>query len=243
MISAIKKTCATRLRQQLALLALCSLGAVQMTQAQTDSEFIYTAKFVCGAQRAPTTLLTLPRDPGFQDFQPGSYATTLNILNLFRFAPRVNVRATLAESSPSTIANSRVVSDQPVPIFGAMKVGCADIAAAFGRSSSDVFEGFLYIIQPQDYLDVQAVYTYSEQDEFQSERFVGIGVNNQVGDINAPAPGSNSNVITAFRIMGGAGSGGLGIGNSIHIERIAARAMPAPPMLDPDIVLKPTRSQ
>ena len=65
MISAIKKTCTTRLRQQLALLALCSLGAAQVAQAQTDAEFIYTAKFVCGAQRAPTTLLTLPRDPGF----------------------------------------------------------------------------------------------------------------------------------------------------------------------------------
>ena len=253
MTSLTKSACIDRLRllhhtvlnrrssicRAFALSVLCSVGILSGAYAQTDPDLIYSAKFVCGAQRAPLSL-ALPRDPGLLDVQPGSYATVLNIMNLYRFAPRVKVQASLAQSSPSAFANTRVIRDQAVPVFGAMKVGCADIAAAFGRNNSDVFDGFLYIIQPQDYLNVQAVYTYSEQDEFQSQRFIGIGVNNQVGDINAPAPGSNSNVTTGFRIMGGAGAGGLGIGNSIHIERITPRAMPTPPVLDPIILPKTT---
>lgn len=224
-------------KRWLPLITLCALTAIQLVltpavNAQTAPDIGYIAKFVCG-QQGPSGGGGLPTlGANYQDFQPGGYATVLNILNVNRFSTTLQVRATVAESSPSAY-NTRVVSNSTLGRFGAMKVGCGEIASAFNRVNGDLFEGFLYIILKRDLLDVQAVYTYSDQDEFQSQRFLGIGINNQVGDIFAPPPGTNSNVNTSFRIMGGAGAGGLGIGNSIHVERIEPREMPTLPVIEP----------
>lgn len=220
----------------IALFACFALTALPSAQAQSATDFAYIAKFVCGANG--TGSASIPSVNSYQDLQPGGYATVLNVLNLSFLNQQVRVRATVADPSPASFPRSVIVVDQSLLRTGLLKVGCGEITAALGQTNG-VVEGVLSMIHPNDHLDVQAVFTYSDYDEFQNERFLGIGVNNQVGDIQAPAPGSNGNVTTGFRIMGGAGSGGLGIGTSIDVERIEPREMPTPPTIDPIVIKKP----
>ena len=163
------------------------------------SRVVYAAKFVCGFKQGFTPpqgqVLNGPGIFNYRDFEPGSYATALNIL--FTGATPANTTVTVLASVPETSANAGLrgvnVDSQQLSGFSSLKVDCEDISQALNGplpqvAAQEVIEGFLYVIRPLDDLVVEAVYSYSSQ----------------IGSLGGE-PRNQS---------------GIGVGSSIHVQNI-----------------------
>ena len=183
-------------------------GKASVAQAQTVGPFslnsvVYAAKFVCGFKPGftPPQELVISGTAGlynYRDFEPGSYATALNVL--FATGANNTTNINVFVSVPETSQNSalRGVHLGPLSIsnFGTVKVDCEDIAQALNGplpqvADKEVIEGFLYITRPADDLIVEAVYSYSS---YYSSQNGGLG--------------------------GETVQAGIGLGSSIHVQNI-----------------------
>lgn len=172
---------------------------------------LYIAKFFCGFRAGQTppqinkglgggTPLPNQLSPAFRGFQPGSYSTTLNIFNTGSATASFSVFASI-----DGVATTPNVATVNLGTFRTRQLGCGEIASglapsvAGGLINGDLVEGFLYIQRTKQDLDVQAVYSYTSIDAFHEFR----GDDGLVGG------------------TGAAGAGGLGLGASVDVERIA----------------------
>jgi len=180
------------------------IGGTPVVQAQTPgpiplNSVVYAAKFVCGFKPGFTPpqsrVLLGPAVYDYRDFEPGSYATALNVL--FATGANTTTNINVLVSVPETSQNLalRGVNLGPLSIsnFGTVKVDCEDIAQALNGplpqvAAKEVFEGFLYITRSADDLVVEAVYSYSSQigslgGEPINQRGVGLGSSIHVQNI------------------------------------------------------------
>ena len=164
---------------------------------------VYAAKFVCGFKPGFTPpqsqVLLGPGIYDYRDFEPGSYATTLNVL--FTGITPANTTVTVLASVPETTQNRPLrginVDSRQLSGFSSGKVDCEDIAQALNGplpqvAAKEVFEGFLYIVRPVDNLVVEAVYSYSSEigslgDEPRNQGGIGVGSSVHVQNIE-PKP-------------------------------------------------------
>ncbi len=190
---------------------------------------VYTSKFTCGIWQHGKTYAQLnqgigaapplPREHSepsvlpqlqnyYQDFQPGSYSTALNIFNPTLRDLTINVQiATESIASPQTVATVTI------PTLNSVKVGCSDIEKLLPANlKGELVEGFFYISRFSSDLQVQAVYTYTTIAAFQEFRG---GFVDDFGVI----PGEVIDIFPA-NAGAGAGAGGLGLGGSVDIETI-----------------------
>ena len=148
-----------------------SVAHAQFTQS---SQFMYVAKFVCGFKEGftPPQAPFFPPPPptyDYQDFEPGSYSTALNIFfpNLLYLRSRVDVRVSIPEPYSTPPVTSVLVKSLTPSGFGTWKVDCTDIFQVLDPQKSpqvkdrQLVEGFLYFTRPSDDSEVHAVYTYS----------------------------------------------------------------------------------
>ena len=164
------------------------------------NSIVYAAKFVCGFKPG----FTPPQERvingsgiyNYRDFEPGSYATALNVF----FATGANTSTTVNVllSIPETAQNSSLkgvnLGQMTIANFETAKVDCEDITQAVRGSlpqvaDFEVIEGFLYITRSTHDLIVKAVYSYSSQ----------------IGSLGSEP----------LRI-----NGGIGLGSSIHVQNI-----------------------
>lgn len=212
---------------QFVVLSGVILGLGTQTQAQTTrgDRLVYPAKFVCGFATGNVPLMR-EEDPfpaPYEDLKPGNYATVVNILNLAIVSPQINVLA-----SVEGIAGTPRVDTLRLSQLQTRRIGCVDIIPALAGSipgglNGAVIEGYLLVSVPasaQDILEVQAVYTYATKDEFDTREFQGVDI---VDNLRPVFPQGNS---PRLRIMAGAGAGGLGLGGSIHVQKIEPRQVP-----------------
>ena len=175
-------------------------------QAQTTSQ-VYAAKFVCGFKTGFTppqeNVLLQPAIHPYRDFEPGSYATTLNILfaNALFFATPVEVFVSVPRTPDNAAIRGVNVGTFTVQSFGSTRVDCEDIATAIESQlpgtfrqipRQEIIEGFLYITRNTDDLAVEAVYTHSSQigslgSEPVNGAGIGLGTSVQVRNIE-PRP-------------------------------------------------------
>ncbi|WP_454064755.1 hypothetical protein [Candidatus Nitrospira salsa] len=190
---------------------MMTLGGVNIltpiAQAQTISpqpqiplnRVVYAAKFVCGFKPGFTPpqsrVLLGPAVYDYRDFEPGSYATALNVMS------PGNTTVTVLASAPETSANRPLrginVESRQLSGFSSVKIDCEDIAQALNGplpqvADKEVIEGFLYITRPVDDLVVEAVYSYSSE----------------IGSLG----GEPRN------------EGGIGVGSSIHVQSIEPKS-------------------
>ena len=179
-------------------------GVASVAQAQTigpisRNSVVYAAKFVCGFKSGFTPpqsrVLLGPAIYDYRDFEPGSYATALNVF--FATGANTTTNINVLVSVPETSQNSAVqginLGSLSISNFGTVKVDCEDIAQALNGplpqvADKEVIEGFLYITRPIDDLVVEAVYSYSSE----------------IGSLG----GEPRN------------EGGIGVGSSIHVQNI-----------------------
>lgn len=160
---------------------------------------VYAAKFVCGFKPG----FTPPQERvingsgiyNYRDFEPGSYATALNVLFLTGpSSTSINVLLSVPETSQNSALKGINLGPLTLANFDAAKVNCEDIAQAVRGplpqvADLEVIEGFLYIPRPTDDLIVEAVYSYSSQ----------------IGSLGSEPLRLN---------------GGIGLGSSIHVQNI-----------------------
>ncbi len=184
--------------------------------------FVYAAQFVCGYVQGATPPqanspgATVPA-PLPDDFQPGSYATALNLFNpSFRSVANIRMFASVADGGTTPVG-------PPITLaaFRTEKITCQDIVRDVARlipgnlANGEVVEGFLYTTRPADDLEMQAVYTYSTKDGF--KEFLG------VDDAGFVVPVAGREAETEFPLISIGGAGGLGLGGSIDVEKITPR--------------------
>ncbi len=163
------------------------------------TQVLYTAKFVCGFKPGFTppqgNVVNGPGIYSYRDFEPGSYATALNVL--YATGQNTNTNVNVFISVPETTQNSPLtrVNLGPFPLsnFGTVKVDCDDIAQALNGplpqiAAQEVIEGFLYITRGIDDLVVEAVYSYTSQisalgGEPRSNAGIGLGASVHVQNI------------------------------------------------------------
>lgn len=172
------------------------------------TQVLYSAKFVCGFKPGFTppqgNVVNGPGIFNYRDFEPGSYATALNVL--YATGRNTNTNVNVFVSVPETTQNSALtrVNLGPLPLsnFGTVKVDCGDIAQALNGplpqiAAQEVIEGFLYITRGIDDLVVEAVYSYSSQ-----IGALGGELGSELG-----------------------GNGGIGLGASVHVQNIEPKTL------------------
>ncbi len=173
---------------------------------------VYAAKFVCGAQTQAA--IQIGQTVAFADLEPGAYATALNIFSLSQGQPQIDVYASVHGSAFDPL----VAQFSSPRAFETHTVVCNDIMQVVPpnpRGTGEVVEGFLYITRRQPDLDVQAVYTYANREKFEFDKWRGVTSDGYV----VPVP--EEDIAGDLISIGGAGGGGLGLGASIDVERIA----------------------
>jgi hypothetical protein len=116
--------------------------------------FLYSVKFLCGLEPAPTNLKP-PQEP---PVKPGNYATAINVHNFGLTTQCMAKKVTVAfpEFQPTQlISQFRVVK---LPPDGSFEIDCTDIASFFPGGLPSFVEGFVEI-QSSAQLNVQAAYT------------------------------------------------------------------------------------
>lgn len=180
------------------------VAQAQLIQPIPATQVLYTAKFVCGFKPGFTppqgNVVNGPGIYNYRDFEPGSYATALNVL--YATGRNTNTNVNVFISVPETTQNSALtrVNLGPLPLsnFGTVKVDCGDIAQALNGplpqiAAQEVVEGFLYITRGIDDLVVEAVYSYSSQ----------------IGALGGE-PRNNA---------------GIGLGASVHVQNIEPKTL------------------
>ncbi len=168
----------------------------------------YAAKFVCGFKPGLTPpqgrVLNGPGVFSYRDFEPGSYATALNILyaGITPATTTVTILASVPETSENRSLRGINVGSEQLSGFNSVKVDCEDIARALNGplpqvANQEIIEGFLYVTRPTDDLIVEAVYSHSSQ----------------IGSLG----GEPRN------------QGGIGVGSSIHVQNIEPKSYGAQP--------------
>ena len=176
---------------------------------------VYAAKFVCGFKPGFTPpqsrVLLGPAVYDYRDFEPGSYATALNVM--YAGVTPANTTVTVLASVPETSANRSLqginVESRQLSGFSTVKVDCEDIALALSGplpqvADKEVIEGFLYITRPIDDLVVEAVYSYSSE----------------IGSLG----GEPRN------------EGGIGVGSSIHVQNIEPKSYRVQFQIDREVI-------
>jgi len=194
-----------------AAMLMMTLGSVSAlmppAQAQTIpprppiplNSVAYVAKFVCGFKPGFTPpqsrVLLGPAIYDYRDFEPGSYATALNVLFTtgINTTTNLNVFVSVPETSQNAALQGVNLGPLSISNFGTVKMDCEDIAQALNGplpqvAAKEVIEGFLYITRSVDDLVVEAVYSYSSV----------------IGSLG----GEPRN------------EGGIGVGSSIHVQNI-----------------------
>ena len=189
-----------------------------IAQAQTPgpvslNRVVYVAKFVCGFKPGFTPpqsrVLLGPAIYDYRDFEPGSYATALNVFLATggNTTTNINVLVSVPETSQNSALNGINLGPLSISNFGTVKVDCEDIAQALNGplpqvADKQVFEGMLYIQHSVDDLVVEAVYSYSSQ----------------IGSLG----GEPTN------------QGGIGLGSSVHVQNIEPKtySFRFPPVLN-----------
>ena len=140
-------------------------------------------------------LLNGPGIYEYRDFEPGSYATALNVFYAggTNRNTNINIFASVPETSQNAAINGISLGSRSISNFGTVKVDCEDVSQALNGplpqvAAQETIEGFLYITRPSDDLTVEAVYTQSSQ----------------IGALG----GEPLNL------------GGIGLGSSIHVQNI-----------------------
>ncbi|WP_447968491.1 hypothetical protein [Nitrospira sp. M1] len=174
------------------------LAHAQVLQPVPLTSTVYAAKFVCGFKPGYTPpqsrVLLGPAVYDYRDFEPGSYATALNVLFTgANTTTNINVMVSVPETSQNAPLRGVNLGPMSISNFGTVKVDCEDIAQALNGplpqvADKEVIEGFLYITRSTDDLVVEAVYSYSSQ----------------IGSLG----GEPRN------------EGGIGVGSSLHVQNI-----------------------
>jgi hypothetical protein len=135
-----------------ALVGLVMAVSFTSAQAQTQTHFVYSVKFLCGIQ--PLGSVRPPSEP---PVKPGNYATAINIHN---FHQRLNALfckkavAALPEDvppgQPGNFVNLALKPDQ------SLEVDCSDIVKLLPPSKEPFIKGFVEIRSSQ-LLNVVAV--------------------------------------------------------------------------------------
>ena len=194
-----------------AVAALCAAALSSGVRAQVilPTEQVYVAKFVCGFKAGFTppqeNVVNGPGIYDYRDFEPGSYATAINVF--FPGGAFLSASVDMSVSLPETPVSSalRGIDLGPVSILssGTVKVDCESIIAAINSQAPnalpqianlEVIEGFVYIPRPEDDLIVEAVYSYSSQ----------------IGTLG----GEPINPV------------GTGVGASVHVQNIEPKSIP-----------------
>ena len=205
---------------------LCLTVLLFAAFGSAQAQIVYPAKFVCGHQVGSIQLLSNHADPkGYEELKPGNYATVINVTNLsvgtetFEYFVSINLKTT----GPLLVGP---VAPTTMTMFGTAKIGCPDIAAALNLVlpasldlEGEAFEGMVLIPKALNSLDVQAVYTYANMDQFASRLALYLGP----GDVVQSAEIDDEISQEEANVFGASGAGGLGLGASIDVERIVAR--------------------
>ena len=154
-----------------AVAAAAMLCAAQSATAQRTfppptlsfTSYVYTMKFACGGASllADEQSLEDPVALPYEDFEPGRYATAINFLNTGRTTRNVTV-SVAAEG----LAGNLAVATFSLSPFATRRVGCLTIMNQIRQvwpTSLDgqLIEGYAYVIQNADDLDVEAIYSYT----------------------------------------------------------------------------------
>ncbi len=221
----------------LAAVILALVLAPAAIEAQ-QTAFVWLPKFVCGYQTGNVPLLNNLNPPissqTYEDFKPGNYATTINVINTSASSNTVVVYATLtrgvAPVSVFVTANTLPGIFLP-PGAPAFSIDCRDIVGALPNApAGTLFEGYLWVfgVIGDLTLQVDGVYTYESQNAFERHLVYGLdeqGVVSVIGEIqNLTLAGINdpikADVFDEGAIdIAASGAGGLGLGASIDVER------------------------
>jgi len=160
------------------LLSLAAVSPAARAQIVPTTQQVYAAKFVCGFRPGFTppqeNVINGPGIYDYRDFEPGSYATAINVFfpgGLF-FLPTVEAFVSVPETAANPPVTGIALGPLSVLNSGSVKIDCESIIAAIDSQTSNTFsqipdlevvEGFVYIPRAEDDLVVEAVYTYSSQ--------------------------------------------------------------------------------
>ncbi|GJL54837.1 MAG: hypothetical protein NPIRA02_19690 [Nitrospirales bacterium] len=181
--------------------AYTPLAHAQVPQPIPLTSTVYAAKFICGFKPGFTPpqsrVLLGPAIYDYRDFEPGSYATALNVLFVtgarLYTTTNINVFVSVPETSHNAAVQGVNLGPLSISNFGTVNVDCEDIAQALRGplpqvADKEVIEGFLYITRSIDDLVVEAVYSYSSE----------------IGSLGGEPRHE----------------GGIGVGSSLHVQNI-----------------------
>jgi len=212
--------------------------------SQAQMANVWLPKFVCGYQTGNVPLLNNPNPPidleSYEEFKPGNYATTVNVFNADLASRTVLVYAqvTTESPSPSVPVMTQVLSGLfETPGIGSnLRVGCPAIVGALLASGIAVpmpgglIEGHLVILEAngEPNLQVDTVNTFESQNAFERQILWGQQIGNTntttisrnhhttLSPIRSPLPPQNW---LNLQMIAASGSGGMGLGASIDVER------------------------
>ena len=195
------------------LLFICAVAA----QAQVTG---YPGKFICGYEEGNVPLLNdptplVPAKP-YENFKPGNYATTFNVLNLNPDPQEVRFIFATSNLPHARVATINILG------YSSVDVGC-EIANPFLSPTffGQRFEGMLVPVTNNANFIVDAVYTFESQNAFERHLVYEDGGSNWtfgqtldqiLFDFTPPT--------VFFQAEAASGAGGLGLGASIDVERL-----------------------